>query len=136
MFTTSPVPVAALARGFNSNVFSYDFATQGLSGIDVNATLNPGYAFYTAWWNGAQSAAYANQLAPPSSIYVFSGGLVTVGTATHAGWLSTVDNKGSAFSGTIAATTLTVDSVLYGTVAEGQALVGNAALSGRPSSRN
>jgi hypothetical protein len=131
MFTTSPAPVAALARGFNSNVFNYDFATQGLSGIDINATLKPGFAFYTAWWNGAQSAAYANQLAPPSSIYGFSGGLVTVGTATHTGWLSTVGNKGSAFSGTIAGTTLTVNSVLYGAVAEGQTLVGSAALSGQ-----
>jgi hypothetical protein len=130
-FPTTSVPVPASFWGYTTNVFNYNFATKGLSGIDVKATLNPGYSLYTAWWFGARTTGFANQLAPPASTFRWSGGVVSVGTAANAAVLSTVGNKGSAFTGTIESATLTVTAILYGPIRVGQIVAGNAALSGQ-----
>lgn len=126
---TAPVPAAFW--GYTAEVFNYNFAARGLSGIDVNATLNPGFSLYTAWWFGVRSAAVANQVAPPASTFSYSGGAIRVGSATNAVVLSTAGNTGSAFTATVSETTLTVTNVLYGPILAGQVVAGNAALSGQ-----
>ena len=55
IFPTNLAGVPAARWGFMTNLFTYDFATAGLTGIDVNHTLNPGYSFYTSWWFGCET---------------------------------------------------------------------------------
>lgn len=127
-FPISNIPAAAIARGFTTNKFSYNFATQGLSGIDINATLNPGFSIYTANWLGARTPAFAGVIAPPSSAFSFSPGVaVNVGGAV----LSTQANTSSAFTATVAGTTMTVSALLYGPITAGQTVVGSSSLSGQ-----
>lgn len=127
--TTAPVP--AIAQGFFDNIFNYSFAAQGLTGIDVNATLQPGFTWYTAWWLGARAAGFNNQIAPPASVFAYSGNVVTVGNSSQGALLTTRGNTGSAFTATILGTTMTVTGVLYGPLLVGQVIVGSSALSGQ-----
>ena len=121
----------AMARGFTSNVFSYNFATRGLNGIDVNSTDNPGYQFYTSWWYG--NWTFFGTRGPAANCYAAQTGYVIMGCSTLAR-LSTAGDTTSEFVATISDTTMTVSSVLQPTIAPllvGQTVAGNAVLSGQ-----
>ena len=129
---TSDQSVMAAAWGFTSNKFSYNFATQGLSGIDVEGSKKPGYQFYNSFWFGcAAPTPCGGSDSARASALAYDGKLVTLGAGGTNARIATRGSTSSAFSATASGTTLTVLDVLYGPLLTGQVVAGHAALSGQ-----
>jgi hypothetical protein len=121
-FPKNRAGVPAAHWGFTKSTFNYDFSTRRLSGVDVNATFRPGYSFYPSFYFGAGHTSRRD--------FSFRGGLVIMG-GRHRGRIVTRGDTSSAFTGTVAGTTLAVISVLYGPITIGQVIAGNSAFSGQ-----